>query len=505
MTLRQRLDHARRSDDRGAALVIALIFVTVVVVVMAAVLAYADANIRATVALRRQASTAAAAEAAAEIAINALRKGNYNGTSGDCFGTLGNTMTLPNLHPAAGGASDSAVVTCERDTGTSQVPSTGTPTGYALRALQEDSALETAIDVKVTGSGSGINVAGDVGSRSNIVMDHGALNVTGSVYAKSCTGTINATVTTECGPTARNVPHPLYAEPPDPTISRNVPGCATKMTFEPGIYSNLSALNDAWSTCGTTAVYDFRPGVYYFTFNGAWRINRGTMVAGSRNALTTTPPGIPGACPNPLDTTKDPLAGVQFVFGTEAQMLLTGSAKVEICARAATAASPVPIALYGLTGDIGSGALRVRGQSGCIVRVTGNLNNRCAVVKTDNHSGSLVVHFQGHVYQPGAKVELDLRGSSDQFFSGGMTVRAVQIFSPASSTLPTPISSGPIQTPGPGRTVIFLTVYVCTEQSTCATGSGRVRLRVKVGLADPSGTTTPGARGVTIYSWSVQR
>ncbi len=513
MTLRQRLgawlgtrfDEARRGDDRGAALVLALIFVTVVVVVMAAVLAYADTNIRATVALRRQAAAAATAEAAAEVAINTLRKAGYNGSSGQCFGAsaAANTLTLDNFRPNTAGAADSAAVTCERDTATSQLPSTGTPSGYALRALQANSGAETAVDVKVTGSGSGVNVAGDVGSAGSIVMDHGALNVTGSVHAKSCSGTINATVTKTCGAAAPNVTDPLYALPPAPLGPGNVTACATKRTFSPGVYSTLSTLTDAWSSCGAATVFDFRPGVYYFAFSGLWEINRGTMVAGSRNVLTNTPPAIPGACPNPL-TSSTPGAGVQFVFGAEARMLLTGDAKVEICGQTPTVTGEPPIALYGLRSPLGSGSLLVPAQSGCITRFAGS-GTKCAVIQTDNHSSGLAFYVQGHAYQPNAKVDLDLRGSSDQFFSGGMTVRSLAIFSPASSTLPTPLSSGPIQVPAAGRTIVLLTVYVCPAQATCTTGTGKIRLRVKAGLADPSGTTTPGPRSVTVYSWSVQR
>jgi hypothetical protein len=113
-------------------------------------------------------------------------------------------------------------------------------------------------------------------------------------------------------------------------------------------------------------------------------------------------------------------------------------------------------------------------------------------------------YFQGHVYMPLAKVDLDLRKSSDQYLNGGVTVRAFSLFSPASGVIPTPLSSGPIQLPRAGRTIVFLTVYVCPA-TPCTAGSGKTKLKVKVGFADPGGPATAGPRGVTIYNWSVVR
>ena len=46
----------RRSDDSGAALILALVFITVVAVVVAVVLSFADSSFRTTMALRDQAA-----------------------------------------------------------------------------------------------------------------------------------------------------------------------------------------------------------------------------------------------------------------------------------------------------------------------------------------------------------------------------------------------------------------------------------------------------------------
>ena len=83
---------------------LALVFITVVSLVVMAVLAFADTSMRSTIALRSQVSETAAADGAAQAAINALRKGPYNGNSAGCFGAT-STMTLNNFYQRPGGSS----------------------------------------------------------------------------------------------------------------------------------------------------------------------------------------------------------------------------------------------------------------------------------------------------------------------------------------------------------------------------------------------------------------
>ena len=75
-----------RQGDRGASLVLALVFITVLSLVLMSVFAFADTSMLATIKLRSQTSESAAAEGAAQAAINALRKNGYNGNSAGCFG-----------------------------------------------------------------------------------------------------------------------------------------------------------------------------------------------------------------------------------------------------------------------------------------------------------------------------------------------------------------------------------------------------------------------------------
>jgi hypothetical protein len=491
----QRLMKLRRRDDEGAALVIALIFITVVAVVVAAVLALADTGLRTTIALRDQAANAAAADGAAQLAIDSIRHSTYTGP-GTCF-SGGNSLSLSNYYQPPTGAADSAVITCSQDTGRSVAPNTLSGPGWALLSLGT-SPSETGINIKANNGGE-IDANGDIGAKSNINIDHGQMNITGKVQASSCSGTIIATKTVTCNAAAgAALTDPNYAPPAAPTQNGSASTCDKKITFQPGLYSDLSVLTAAWN-CNKVKVFDFRPGIYYFDYSGLWTINSGTMVAGAINPLGDTAPTVPGACPNQVtSTTPDNTKGVEFVFGGSAHVLFTNNAQVEICGRPDTGVPP--LAFYGLKSSIGTGAFQVPAQNGCVTTVFG-----CDFLQTDQNASGVGLWVQGTTYVPIATVDLDLRKSTNQFFNDGLVVRTFNLFAPASAVPPTPLAAMPAGTVGPARTVIYLTVYVCPGTSTCTVGTGAIRLRVKVGFGDPSGTPTSGARQVTVYTWSVQR
>jgi hypothetical protein len=417
--------------------------------------------------------------------------------AGQCFGGS-DSMTLSNFYQASG-TNTSAYVSCTQDPTTSTPPNSSTGPGYALLTMGT-SPNEDGIAQKTNGGGQ-INTNGDVGSYSNINMTHGQLNVSGKVIAAgACTGAIVATGAKQCN--SPNVPpDPGYAPPAPPSGNGTISACGQKMTFTPGLYSSLSDLTTAMS-CNKAKVFDFRPGVYYFDYSGVWRISSGTMVAGADNPLPTKAPSIPGACPSPVaPTTPDLTSGVEFVFGADAQVNVSSSAQVEICARYSPTSPPV--AIYGLKSSLGSGAMQVPAQSGCVTTLI--TSGGCAMFQTDNQSSNIALYIQGVTYAPRAWVDVDLRKSTNQFFNDGIVARAFSIFAPASATPPTPLAAMPAGAPGPARTVIDLTVYVCPGASSCSAGAGRIGLKAKVGFDDPTGIPVAGARQVTVYSWSVQR
>jgi hypothetical protein len=488
----RRIQALRDGDDSGASLVLALVFIVVVAVVVTALLSFADTSLRVTVALRAQAARAAGADGAAQVAIDALRHGSYNGSTGQCFGGS-DSMTVSNFYQPPSGPADSATVVCELDTSTSVSTNAATIPGYALLSVGNN-ALEDGILVKANGNG-GIRAQGSVGSRSTVYINHGQLLVEGDLIAAgTCTGSITTTGARNCNTTSPA--DPAYPPPPAPSGDGTISACAAKVTFTPGRYSSLTAL-DAAMKCNKAKVYDFRPGIYYFSYTGVWSIDGGTTVAGSDTPLTDTPPAIPGACPTQVAPAPPNLAaGVTFVFGGGARLNISNNAKVEICGRYSS--STPPMAIYGLRNALGP----VPAQSGCITQLG---VGACPVIYTDQLSSNIVLYVEGMTYLPVSWIDLDLRKSTDQFFTDGLVARAFSVFAPANTIPPSPLASVPLGMTTPGLTVVLLTVYVCPGSNTCSAATGLLRLRAKVAINDPAGNPQPGRREITVYTWSVQR
>jgi hypothetical protein len=502
----------------------ALVFITIVAIGIAALLWLADTSLRTTVALRGQATQSADADGAAQVAINQLRLGTYTG-AGNCFGTSTSLMLSNFYQPAGGGPADSALITCAQDATHSQAATPGmalltlgnaTSHGQYVEdgVLLQDNAGDDEHGGGEGGGGEGggeggqsatVKVQGSVGSKSDINVQDGTLAVTGNVSASTCSGKITVSGTKTCTSTAGNaLTDPNYAAPPAPDASTqtpSMPSCASIMHFQPGIYTSASSLNSAMG-CSKARVYDFRPGIYYFKYSGTWNIADNVMVAGAVNQITSTTVHVPGACPSQVSpSTPDQGGGVEFVFGNDAQITISDNASVEICAK--YSATGPPIAIYGLKAALGSGSKQIPAQSGCVTR-TGD--SACSFFQSDsNHDSSDVAFYiQGLVYVPLAWVDLDLRGSQSQYFNDGLVARAFSAAPPDSSGASNAILSNP-NGASVGRTVVSLTVYLCPGQSTCTTGTGRVRLLVKVRMNDPTGTAVAGKREITVYSWSVQR
>jgi hypothetical protein len=159
-----------------------------------------------------------------------------------------------------------------------------------------------------------------------------------------------------------------------------VPACNGKnkvVTFSPGLYTDLGSLNNLTDGNGCkTSTYWFQPGTYYFNFAGEWLIDSGYLVGGTPTEplVPGTPPKIPGSCqtpipPNPLAgvwNPPGPNAGVQFVFDGDSWIRLK-AAQAEICGTYSK--DSLPIAVYGLKTDVGTGSNLVPAQGGCITAV----------------------------------------------------------------------------------------------------------------------------------------
>ncbi|MDT5023866.1 MAG: hypothetical protein QOE61_292 [Micromonosporaceae bacterium] len=520
----------RQSDDSGAALILALVFITVVAVVVAVVMSFADTGIRTTLNLRSQATDAASADGAAQVAINALRQGNYKGTGVNCFGAS-DTLPLPKFYQSPSGSTYSAAVKCLPDTakGAAYSPpiSEKNKPGSAILTLGSVLPGENGINVKVAsgpgGSSLPFQVHGGIFSNSNINVSLGKLVTNADVTARGhCTGSITSPTQT-CDIAAKvdtRGDDPMY-DPPNvtdaPTTPRSVPACPgdnTTVVFLPGLYTDVDSLNALTKNSGCKdSVFWFMPGgTYYFDFDKdkAWLINTGYLVGGTSTNGPTPPangfePKIPGACQTPIPpslptggtwTPPGPNAGVQFVFGGVSRIDVK-DAQVEVCGTFSE--SHPPIAVYGLKAGVGT----VHKQGGCIIDRP-YPSTGCPVITTEL-SPKNSFYVQGTTYVPSAVLDISLNNTTQQVFRYGVIARSLYLSPTGSADLTNPVIEVPDDSPAYAlRTVVNLDVYICPGADTCS-ATGTARLRAKVGISDPGGPPVAGKREITVYTWSVQR
>jgi Tfp pilus assembly protein PilX len=503
---RRRRFWPRRYDDRGTSLVLALVFVTVGSLAVMAVLGFADASARGTRLLRDRADEVAAAEAAANIAINNLRKSPYAG-SGDCLGT-GNKLTLPTFYTRAGGSQDSARVTCALDTNLSGQPS------LPAQSLLTYSSSSSALGNTVSGTGS-LRVTGPVHSNSNINLAGANLTASAITARAACVnvfGSFNPTPTCNIGGAPVNPP--AYTPDVSNLPPRPVPTCTGTGVYDllPGVYTDstrLSLLTSSSCHSGKAIVH-LLPGRFYFNFNlvtllppsiGVWSVTAGTVVAGNTAAGVTLTPGVvptlPGACKSPLSTgtgwqAPSPADGVLLVFGGNSQLNVTGNGRAEICGQYA------PKAPAGLAAV----AIAAQPTGGNLGLLCGTTSFPCAAVSTGLVLGAAPAAFyvQGTTMLPDRELVVSLDNATNQKFAGGVIAHRFGASTSRSVAADPVIVLAP---PYPRQTVVLLTVFVCPGATSCDSGGDAV-LRAKVAVTDPTGTTTAGQRLVSVLSWTTQ-
>jgi hypothetical protein len=501
----------RWADDTGASLTFALIFITVFSVIIAVLLSFTDTSIRSTVLLRGQATDTAGADGAAQIAINTLRRGTYNGTAGACFGASGN-LALPNFYQPARGPAESATVTCELDTAHTAGSSVEiTPANRPRNAILTlgTGGGEDGIRVNVA-DGRDLKVHGPVFSNSSINVTAGSVSSDSVVVARGpCAGRINAVPAPLClfGPAVDPAgDDPNYPAPTAPTTVQPVPFCPTDnvvLRFPPGLYTDIAGLNSL-TRCRNTTLH-FPPGTFYFNLPAAtpWVIDGLSVVGGTPSTplVPGTPPTIPGSCRTPIPpdppgtwTPPAPNSGVRFVLGGGTRIVVRNS-QMELCASYSSILPP--IAVFGLRTSVGP----VPPQSGCVVAIPFPTTG-CPVIRAEATSK---LHIQGTTFVPAAALDIALNNTAGPLFSAGVVARALQITPTAGSALADPVIRVPDEAPLGRRTVVYLTVYLCPAAPTCDTTTGIRRLRAKIGIHDTTGVPVPGARGITVYSWSVLR
>jgi hypothetical protein len=356
-------------DDRGAALVLALLFITGVGLITGALLTFSGTSIRSASELQNRSQVDLDVDGALQVALNNVRQSTYNNGSGE-------TCLNSGFLDVTGANSPLVRVAC--------TPGSGTGAAAGLVPISAANRPGSAILTLGTNPGEpGIGhtsnapmwVKGRIFVNSTITQGGKDCPTTpqpptsncAEIYSPdakvtvkgNCDGTIISVPAKECNatgadPSGRDLdPGTVagtavgYAQPPAAPSDlnlRTVPKCTVStpstVTLQAGYYDDADALSDL-SSCGKTII--FAPGIYYFDFHDAEMATSGTkpsdvwtvsnpasyLIGGTPNGWTTgPPPTFPGACVSPLTTTT--AAGVQFVFGGDSRMVVTAG-NVELC------------------------------------------------------------------------------------------------------------------------------------------------------------------------------
>jgi hypothetical protein len=521
------------SDDSGAALILVLIIVTVLSVGLSAVLSLTDTSIRATVATRAQASEAYAADAAAKIAVDQIRRGTFPG--GDCDNP--HTETLKDFYPATSTTpSASAAVRCtpDPDNGSGGGGGANSSPGSALLTLGTGTGGEVGLIVD-SNSTRTVKLNGGIFVNSTIVLSNVESDLENTaansyVYAMgNCTlnhAQIISTPAAVCDYAAqpgsandRRGKDPgtiaghgaSFNPPPAPTVLQTPPQCTGEQVYElhPGLYLEAWRLNLLTENplCANS-VFHLNPGRYYFNFQDTdrrqWTIAYGHLVGGTATSTldTTAPPAMPGSCVAPGASGSSRSSGVELVFGGGSMMDYTNDGNVELCA--SNSQSGPPIAIYGLKQGIGSGQFAVPAQSGCVTATPypvrypiGGDPDHCALLQSYNGDYRVKLIIQGTVYAPRSMIDVAVNSNTDEVFRWGLVSRGLRLNTTGDSNLRNPVIDVPADAPAPGSPpkLVYLEVFVCPGGGSCST-SGPIRLRTKVMVAGDA----PSA--VTVLSWS---
>jgi Tfp pilus assembly protein PilX len=340
-----------RREERGSALLIALVIITVLGLVLGAMLGFLDSSFRTTVVVNSQRDQVYAAEGAVRAAVDRIRTDLARGNDGD--------SACGYSTPASFANGQQVNVTCEAFPGSG---STGTPDNRpddAILALSKwgktwtsGSIDEGVIQDPTVGSGGGtsnIHIAGDVAS-NRYLGDTGAgvgtMTVQGNVTAHSC-GDVTATKVKSC-PSPTVFADPAYARATDvfPAPAPAAVCMTSAVALSPGWYTSAPT---APAACAGLTRFWLQPGFYYLDFTtGAhvWDLGGKTVIGGTpigwSPSAASPVPTLPHACKTETDPT--PYAGVQVVVGGDTQ-IHGSTGQMELCATPSQTSQQ--IAVYG--------------------------------------------------------------------------------------------------------------------------------------------------------------
>ena len=350
----------RPSGDEGATLILVLVFVMSFGLIVPALLTQAQTSVGSVAFTREVVEKSADAEAAADRAINLLRRGDfYNEPAQRCFHDPADVF----------GVNDSDVLTAEalvvagqtkvrRTLTTCQAaPDSGYPTsvrvainaanrpGQALLTLGRNSEKGLRQSANNT-----LRIQGRVFSNSTVEVENpnARLQVENSpiIARGDCIGPGSILAQPlSCNDSSQDAlgVDPGYALPstlPALAVAPPCTGPSRAFTLNPGRYTSAAALSNLTkSSC--KALLHFTAGTYYFDFvdpSPVWTVTDGLVIGGSipggprswsPAAYPGTTPEVPGACVTPTESATN--GGVSFIFGAASRMEISGGGKVELC------------------------------------------------------------------------------------------------------------------------------------------------------------------------------
>ncbi|WP_410586543.1 hypothetical protein [Amycolatopsis sp. lyj-23] len=144
----------------------------------------------------------------------------------------------------------------------------------------------------------------------------------------------------------------------------------------------------------------------------------------------------------------------------------------------------------------------LRAENGC-TQLLYPSSAACAMVTAVNNSGNRF-YVQGTTYAPKGVLDVTLNNATEPIFRFGVVARSLWVKETGSVTFGGAVVEVPDDSPG-FVFGVYLAAYVCPGSSTCAPGGvPAARARVAYVDGDPA-NPVPGARQVSVLSWSGNR
>ena len=144
----------------------------------------------------------------------------------------------------------------------------------------------------------------------------------------------------------------------------------------------------------------------------------------------------------------------------------------------------------------------LRAESGC-TQLPYPTSAACALLTSVNNSGNRF-YVQGTTYAPKAVLDITLNNATEPIFRFGVIARSLWVKETGSVTFTGAVIEVPDDSPG-FVFGVYLSAYVCPGAGTCAPG-GTPAARARVAYVDGDPTNpVPGARQVSVLSWSGNR